>query len=204
MTYARLATLFALLLTTVMSVGCASDDRPRVLRQGLTIDEGDRIEAAMEAIAKAEKAVDKGDSEEAIEYYQQAIESYSNLHVAWNDLGVELMKLGRSMDAAEAFRIAATIEPTDPRPYYNLGTIYQNLYYDSEALKYYRQAIERRPNYLPALRGAIQAAELTNEADMETLDWINEAILLENDPDWLKFFQSLRLRIESRLASEDF
>ncbi len=192
----------AALAPTVLTLTGCETGRPKTISKGLTIDEGKRIRSAIANYELADRAHHNGDSEEAIEYYRRSIEDYSDLHMTWNDLGVELMSVGRYPDAEQAFRQAARIEPSDPRPWYNLGALYQNRFYDAEALECYVNALRRRPNYLPALRGAIQSADLINQVDDTTLGWLREAIVHETDPEWLSKFQRLRLEIESRLASE--
>ncbi|MCA9310421.1 MAG: tetratricopeptide repeat protein [Phycisphaerales bacterium] len=196
--------LLVLVLLSALApiAGCGGPTRSENMTRGITINEGERIKKALENLELAERAHRANHPDEAVEYYRRAIESYSDFHMAWNDLGVELMQLGRHQDAEQAFRMAANVEPTDPRPYYNLGTLYQKLWYDDEALEYYIKALRRRPTYLPALRGAIQSADLIKQVDDTTLEWIRQALLLESDPQWLSYFQRLRLDIESRLADE--
>jgi hypothetical protein len=68
-----------------------------------------------------------------------------------------------------------------------------------DSLRYYDIALERSPNYLPALRGAVKAAHLLGEADERRLDQVKRALLIETDEQWRTVFERERVRIVGRL-----
>jgi len=168
-------------------------------------------QAAIDADAtatKARRARERGREEEADRLEQQAIEQYraalaisGEMPDAWNNLGVLLMEEGDLVAAADAFTIAMQQSPTDPRPAENLGLVYSRAGWVEDSLKYYDVALERSPNYLPALRGAIKQAHLLGEADEKRLEQVRRALMLETDERWRLVFERERVRIAGRLEN---
>ncbi|MEQ8850845.1 MAG: tetratricopeptide repeat protein [Phycisphaerales bacterium] len=192
----------ALILAPIALLGGCGNQRAPV-NEIISIDQRAQIEEARNRIAMAEDAMKAGDVDRAIDLYRQSIDSYPQLAVAWNDLGVALMSKRRNQEASQCFHMAANVDPTDPRPFYNLGSLFQSLYYDDDAHDYFVKALERKSNYLPALRGAIQTSDLGDRRSEKTLDWIRKALMLETDPDWINYLRKLRLEVESEVALED-
>ena len=64
-------------------------------------------------------------------------------------------------------------------------------------------ALERSPNYLPALRGAIKASHLLGEADEKRLTQVRRALMIETDPTLREFFEREQVRILGRLERTD-
>lgn len=164
---------------------------------------------AAEIATKAKAArVDGRDKEadklaaKAIEQYRQALNVSGDMADAWNNLGVLLVDQKDLMGAADAFTIAMQQSPADPRPCENLGLVYSRAGWSEESLKYYDLAIERSPNYLPALRGAIQQAHLLGQADEARLKQVRRALLLEQDERWQMFFEREQVRISGRLETD--
>ncbi len=121
---------------------------------------------------------------------------------AWNNMGIQLMHLKDYLAASEAFTFAMQQSPTDPRPCENLGIVYDRTGWSEESLKYFDMALDRSPNYLPALRGAIKAAHLLSEASEERLEQVRRALMIETDPAMREFFEREQLRISGRLDQD--
>lgn len=162
----------------------------------------ERARRGRELFAQAEAAQNRGDPDLAIALYRDALRNAPDLAEAWNNLGILLMARSDYAGAAEAFRIAMDLRPTDPRPAENLGLAYLEAGWGVEALRYYEVALERDPNRRESLRGAIKATHLLNLADQKALDRVRRALLIENDPEWRMIAERERVRIEHRLESE--
>lgn len=61
-------------------------------------------------------------------------------------LGSALFRLKQFSESAQAFRKAAELMPTDSAAAYNVAVSYYNAKYDSDALRWYREALKRNPN----------------------------------------------------------
>lgn len=183
-----------------LAAGCASSEKEPPAYE----DFAERRDTA-KAIAlgeQAERAFEKGDIDEAYNLYIQAIEADKRFYPNWNNLGHLLMTDNSYLEAAEAFKQASALRPDDPVPEYNLGLIFANRRHFREALDHYRQSLDRDANYLPALRGAIVASVEIREPTQEALDWIHHAQFLDPDTEWLNYYQTHRLRLESLLAEQ--
>ncbi len=176
------------------AAGCASTPRREP-----TLPPERQTAAAMEKLREAERAERKGDETLALQLYREAIELDRRLPVAWNDFGTLLLSRGNYLDAVQALRVAADLDPTDPRPLYNIGTAYARAGWAEEALEAYESALRRDPNHLPSLRGAVQSASLLSHADIRTLERTRRALLIERDDQWRTFFERERFRIEGQL-----
>lgn len=192
---AQLRTMLAAaaLAASLGTLGCQSKPKP-LIPAGLAEDDARRLTKAVDL---ADAAGRERDNERAAELYRQAVTTYRELPAAWNNLGEILMEQEKYLQAAEAFSTAAELSPSDPRPVYNLGLLWDRRGYLREAREQYARAIGRDASFLPALRGAIRADSLLNEGDTQTLEWLKRALLLEEDPKWLKWLRLQKARIES-------
>ena len=200
----RAAVLLA--AVTLMGFGlasCASKSNtfelPDSARPGA---QGEQIRKAHELASRAEQAGKAKKYSEAIALYEEAISNYRNFPSAWLNLGVMHMKSGNSLQAVEAFNAAADIDPTDPRPVFNIGAIYEDKYYYKEAISFYNQALERDPNLLPALRRSIYLEMQTNSFTPATKERVLRASMLETDPQYRSIFAQAKLRLDNELNAE--
>lgn len=138
-------------------------------------------------------------SRQAVEQYREALLLSSEMPDAWNNMGVQLMEMGDYLAASEAFTFAIQQSPTDPRPCENMGIVYDRTGWPQEAIKYFDMALERSPNYLPALRGAIKCAHQLGEANEVRLAQVRRALMIETEPGNREFFEREVLRISGRL-----
>ena len=176
--------------------GCARKPRLPEVAGPESAREAGRL--AMEARA----ALDKGELEKAIELSRRSIAVNDRIYGTWNNLGVALMRQGDGMAAADAFRRAADLAPTDPRPMENLGNVYAEAGFDAEAIEQYAAALERDPNWLPALRHGVRSAKSIRRSDERTLEWTRRGLLMEKDKAWRDVFAVERMRVERDLAEQ--
>jgi len=160
-----------------------------------------QIDRAKQLAREAQRYADAGKDEQAIEKYRQAIDAYRELPAAWNNLGELMMKRGDNLAAAEAFKTASELSPTDPVSLHNLGALWESLGYLDDACRWYGEALKRNENYLPSLRRIVVVEEIRNKPTSTTLDYIRHALLVERDPWWQDKFRRDRLRFEDLIAS---
>lgn len=186
---------------TLLSLGACSSSRTTYANMptGLAQDQYRRMIAAAD---EAEIAYRTPDRTKAIQRYTAAVDQYTEFPAAWNNLGVVLMESNRFAEALHAFATASQLSPSDPRPLYNLGLLWDRRGWMKEAASYYRQALERDPNNLDALRGAIRAGSLLNEANATSLENIRRALFLEQDERWIKWVRMEQVRVQSALAAQ--
>lgn len=156
-------------------------------------------ERARELAQRGVRAHSRGDVDAALDLYYQSVALDSDLPIVRNNLGLILLAEQNYMDAVFQFRTAMDLAPSDPRPPTNIGVAYSEAGYPQDALRNFDIALRVDETYLPALRGAIQAASDVSRASPEDLRRIKTALLRERDPEWRDFFSRERFRIENRL-----
>ncbi len=155
-----------------------------------------QIDKASRLSREAQRLEVAGDDKQAIEKYRAAITEYNELPAAWNNLGRLLMARGDNLAAAEAFKTASELSPTDPRPLTNLGALWESLGYLDDASKWYDQALQRNENHQPALRRFLLVQELRGKPDDSTPGRLKKALLMEQDPWWINRFKRFHQRSE--------
>lgn len=193
--------LSALLVGTVWLLGSCSGPKSITIALPKSIVEYETVNL-VEGHELAAQAYHTENPEKAIRKYQAAIQTYQQLPAAWNNLGVLLMEQGGFVQASEAFKQAAELSPSDPRPVYNLGVIWDRRGYVREARTFYAKAIRRDRSYLPALRAAIRADAVLSEGSDQTLEWLERALMREQDKKWRDWMKLQRVRIEQQLSSQ--
>ncbi len=194
MTFAALCSALALTLVACAATPHAGDTPG--------IDQGERYAQALELIEDAQRLTDRGRTAEAIEAYRRSIELTPSIAAAWNNMGELLMAQNQFSDAVTAFERAGDLSQTDPRPPYNAGVVYQSQGWARDALERFELSLDRDENYLPALRGAVRAAEYLQLSNTATLDRIKRATLAETDEAWRDYFQRQRFRVEAGLDAD--
>ena len=138
-----------------------------------------------------------GKDDEALAAYRKALELDDQLYAAWNNMGQLLMAKGNYADAVAAYKIASGLEPSDPRPEYNIGVAYQQVGWAQESHEHFKVAIERDATYLPALHGVIRSAEMLGHGDGQTLQYIRNAQLRETDEQWKEYLSTQYYRVKA-------
>lgn len=188
--------LFGLAAIVLLAGGCATDAD---LRSGAPARD---FAGSTRLARQANERYQQGDYRRALDLAQRAIESYADNPAAWNTLGLASMELALNVQAAEAFQRAGELSPADHRPYQNLGLLYLRVGWAEPALKAYGVALERSPDSLEALRGAVEAARRLGREDQQTLDRLTRLLIVETDATYRKEYQLRRLRIEQQLQEQ--
>lgn len=179
--------------------GCASTPKQ---------DTAQLIDASMQSQSKglelakdAQRLAARGENEKAIDTYKRAVSTWRDMPAAWNNLGVLLMESQNYADAVSAFKVAADLSQSDPRPLENIAICYVRSGWATDALKYYGMALERDPNRIESLRGAVRSAEMVRVRDEATLDRVRRALLIESDPKYREYFERQQQLVTAALAS---
>ena len=101
---------------------------------------------AFDLYNKAMDSVKSGDGKKAIEYLKSAVASYGNFPEAYNELGVQYLKLGQVDAAADALATAVKLAPRDFQPRLHYGVALLNQKKFPEAELQLRDAIIKNPN----------------------------------------------------------
>jgi len=160
-----------------------------------------RLRIANDLAAQAEDADIEEKDDRAVALYEDSIRSTGTVG-NWNNLGVLLLEQQNFAGAVNAFRRAAELEPTDPRPLTNIGVAFFMAGWAGDAVMNFDLALDIDPNHLPALRGSAVATDVTARAKEEDLEHVNTALLLEADPAWRTFFERRRAVLEARLRDK--
>jgi len=158
---------------------------------------------AVEFKDAAEQAEQAGNYDKAIELNHRAIALEPDMGAAWNNLGLDLMHRAQPDDfvnAAQAFKKAADLMVTDDRPYQNLGVLYHDRGFADESLRYFALALERNPNSLESLRGAVAAAKSLYKSDEAGLARLNRGLMIETDKQWRQIMEFEKMRVQTDLA----
>lgn len=192
------ASALCALLACLLCVGACSGPRRASNVPDVQRDQRQAAELAV----RAEKALGERQWRQAVELNREAVRLDPFLGGAWSNLGVALMHLGERLEARQCFLRAAEVSPSDPRPYENLGLLHLENGWPEEALRFYELSLERQPNHLPSLRGAVQAAKSLSSSTEEGLQRIRRALLIEKDPGWRRLFESEQTRVSQDLAEQ--
>ena len=134
----------------------------------------------------------------ALEKYQLAIAAYNENPIAWHNAGLQWARLGKNLEAAQAFMTASELAPTDPRPLYELGALWEELGYLDDAARWYDQALQRDPRHQNSLRRAILVDELRHRLTPITAERLKIAIVAERQPWWINRFQRIHQLMTER------
>jgi tetratricopeptide (TPR) repeat protein len=176
--------------------GCATHQPGPSVREK-TLDE------AMSYAQSAEDADKAKNYDKAVELNKKALALHPELGGVWNNLGLALMHRGLPNDfveASQAFKQAADTLPTDDRPYQNLGVLYHERGFSDEALRYFALALDRNPNSLDSIRGAVGSAKRLGKSDEAGLARLNRGLMIETDPQWRQIMEFEKLRVQNDLA----
>ena len=89
----------------------------------------------------------KGQIDEAISHYQEALRLKPDDALVYNNLGVAFDKKGMSEDAIHQYREIIRLEPDRPFAHYNLGNALLMKGQIDEAINQYQEALRLKPDY---------------------------------------------------------
>ena len=112
---------------------------------------------------------------------------------------LQAQRAGRLDDAIELYQKAINAHPELSGIWTNLGVAYLDRGWADESLNWFGRALERDPNNIDALRGAIVAAQRSGREDEKTLERIKTLQLIETDPKWNQELGFRRARLEANL-----
>lgn len=95
------------------------ESKPGVVNAALA----DVPKAALDLYQQALDAASAGDSKKAVERLKGALKIHPRFMLAFNELGVQFMRLGELNDAEAALRSAVGLAPEDYNPRFNLGLL---------------------------------------------------------------------------------
>jgi tetratricopeptide (TPR) repeat protein len=101
--------------------------------------------SALDNYNKAQVASRAGDGKKAIEHLKDAVAIYPNFSQAYNELGVQYLKLGQVNEASEALSTAVKLAPAAFQPRLNFGIALLNQKKFPESELQLRAAIEKAP-----------------------------------------------------------
>jgi tetratricopeptide (TPR) repeat protein len=188
------------LATLVACVGCRRGSGTVVVKDPGPGQRQQALRLADEAL-KAEKS---GDKAKAVSLYRESLSHSEEFAVVWHNLAMLIAERGEMGDQMEAVRMlqnAAALDTERPTTLYCIGYVYDKNAQRDKALDYFKQALAKDPNYLPALRGVAKVGKSTFLADKESLNWMKTALLIEKDPAWRKVFEEEKLRIDGALQA---
>ena len=109
---------------------------------------------------RAQKAIGEKNFRNAEQYLKKAVELYPRHFNAWFAMAEMDDLFGSQGLALKEYKICASIDSTQPKLFYNMGSLYQKMKRKSEAYKEYEKALSLNPEYVLALMA--QAEILTD------------------------------------------
>ena len=124
-----------------------------------------RKEASEDYVKYGEDLANGNRPEEALEYFDKAIQILPTNDFAWGDKGLILDKLGRADEALESFSQAIAIDSKNPITWHNKGLTLIKLKKLEEAIECFDKAIEYNEKYAKAWYNKGRALAMLNKAD---------------------------------------
>jgi Flp pilus assembly protein TadD len=137
--------------------------------------------SAMYNLGVALKA--EGKAQEALRWYQRALEVTPNNPEALNNAGVALMSLGDAPGAVERYRQALAIWPDYSLTHNNLGTALANLGDNESAIREYGEALRLKPDYAEARANLAQTLALAGHTEDALREYETALRVLPQDAD---------------------
>lgn len=112
-----------------------------------------RLAIPPKAWKEMEKSRKVANPEAAVRHLLKAIAIHHDFDLAYNDLGVQYLRLGRSAEASDAFRTALKINPGFNLARTNLAAVLLERGKANEAIHEYLRVLDREPSNLQAALG---------------------------------------------------
>lgn len=117
-------------------------------------------------VKQGDFASDDGDSDKAIEFYEEALKVDERCAKAWVGIGNTKHAALDEEAAAEAFKTAAALDPVAIEAHYNLGVIYESLKKPGLAERAYKAALRVDGNHVLTLVNLGNVYERVGQADL--------------------------------------
>jgi tetratricopeptide (TPR) repeat protein len=124
--------------------------------------------------------VGKGQSDEAIRQYQDAIRLKPDYAIAHNNLGNALAKQGQTDEAIRQYQECLRLQPGDAEAHNNLGNTFLKKGRSDEAISQYQDAIRLKPDYAMAHNNLGTALAKQGQTDA-AIGQYREALRLKPD-----------------------
>jgi Flp pilus assembly protein TadD len=122
----------------------------------------------------------KGQIDEAIRQFQEAIRLKPDFTRAYNNLGAALLEKGQIDEAISQFQERVRLKPDDADAHNNLGTALDKKGQMDEAIRQYQEAIRLKPDHADAHNNLGAALDEKGQSD-EAIRQLQEAIRLKPD-----------------------
>ena len=122
----------------------------------------------------------KGQIDEAIRQYQEALRLKPDYAIAHNNLGIALGKKGQTDEAIRQFQEALRLKPDYADAHYNLGVALDEKGQIDEAIRQYQEAIRLKPDHAEAHYNLGIALAKKGQTD-EAISQYQEALRLKPD-----------------------
>lgn len=122
-------------------------------------------EASEDLVRMGEDAANKSNYEQALKYFEKAIEMNPKNDFAWGDRGLMLDKLGRREEAIESFSKALMIAPSNAITWHNKGLSLIKSNRLEESIECFDKAIEINGKYAKAWYNKGRAFSLLGNVD---------------------------------------
>lgn len=123
---------------------------------------------------------EKGNYNEAIVHYREAIRIFPGYGDAYHNLGFIANKQGHFQEAIFHYQNAIAYNPNSAQSYYSLASLYFELKQNGNAIIYYAKALKIRPDYVEAMNNLGISLVLIGKSD-EALALFKEAIRINPD-----------------------
>ncbi|GEM_PF-2653767 len=174
-----------------LTVGCQKPRDWTQPEEATAEYEARQLEKSTSLVRDAQRFEAAGRPEDALMKYELAISTYRENSIAWHNAGILYSKQGKNMQAATCFKTASELAPSDPRPLYELGVLWDDLGYLEDASRWYDEALQRDSSHQNSLRRSILADELRHKLTPTTADRLKTAMLAEREPWWINRFRRI-------------
>lgn len=155
-------------------------DSETLWRHALAIAERSNFKSSVAHYNLGKTVGSRGNLEEAIEHYRQALLIDPGYAKAHNNLGNALFVRGEFDEAIEHFRQALKIDPAHAKAHYNLGAALASRGNSEEAIGHFRQAVRIDPAYVKAHYNL--GVALARQGDLEeAIGHFRQAVRIQPD-----------------------
>jgi len=119
-----------------------------------------------------------GKLDEALKYYNRAIQIKPDSYYALSNKGAMLGRVGKTDEAIKVLQDALALKPNYSLALNNMGVTLAVQNKETEAIQYFQQAIRYRPDYLDAKKNLAMAFEASRQYDKAERQF-NEALSID-------------------------